>query len=163
VLVALDEHGLNAAMTLQIVKEDDESAAVHAAIRQGIRANDPPEVGPRNYQPLFFSLRDAAGTIVGGIYGATIWGWLLIEGLWVAPEQRGRGHGGRLLAAAEALAIDRGCKSARLGTFDFQARAFYERHGYGVFGELAGFPEGHRHFELSKRLETQDSDAREPR
>ena len=49
-------------------------------------------------------LRDSNGTIRGGAYGATMWGWLMLEDLWIAAELRGRGEGARLLAAAEAAA-----------------------------------------------------------
>ena len=86
----------------------------------------------------------------------------MIEGLWVADDQRGRGYGSQLLTAAETIAVERGCIGAWLGTFDFQARGFYERHGYRVFGELADFPAGHRHFELSKRFADVTTRARRP-
>ena len=126
--------------------------AVSAEVRRGIREADPPEVGPRDWAPLCLSLRDAAGALVGGLYGASMWGWLLIDGLWVDVGLRGRGLGSRLLAAAEAAARVRGCRGMRLGTFDFQARGFYERHGFRVFGELPDFPVGHSHYELGKVL-----------
>jgi GNAT superfamily N-acetyltransferase len=139
-------------MPFEIVEEPESGSDVPAEVRRGIREADPPEVGPRNWAPLCLSLRDAEGALVGGLYGATMWGWLLIDGLWVAEGLRGQGLGSRLLAAAEAAAISRGCRGAWLGTFDFQARGFYERHGYRVFGELPDFPAGHRHYELWKAL-----------
>jgi ribosomal protein S18 acetylase RimI-like enzyme len=122
-----------------------------AMVRAGIRRNDPPEVGPRDYVPLGIALR-ADGRLVGGVYGATMWRWLMIEGLWVSEEFRGQGFGERLMAAAEAAAIARRCRAASLGTFDFQARRFYEKLGYKVFGELEEFPTGHRHYEMWKLL-----------
>ena len=76
----------------------------------------------------------------------------MIDGLWVAEQLRGRGLGRRLLVAAEAAAIKRGCRGAWLGTFDFQSRGFYERLGYTVFAELADFPDGHSRGELLGRL-----------
>jgi hypothetical protein len=54
------------------------------------------------------------------------------------------------MLAAEAMAMERGCRGAWLGTFDFQARGFYERLGYVVFAELADFPAGHSHYHLRK-------------
>jgi GNAT superfamily N-acetyltransferase len=70
--------------------------------------------------------------------------------LWVAEALRGQELGRRLLLAAEDLAVTRGCRGWWLGTFDFKARTFYERHGYAVFAELPGFPSGHAHFHLWK-------------
>jgi GNAT superfamily N-acetyltransferase len=121
-------------------------------VRAGIRAADPPDVGLRDWRPVTLALRTPEGALVGGLYGATMWGWLEIDGLWVVLEARGRGCGRRLVHAAEAVARQRGCRGVRLGTFDFQARAFYERLGYVVFGELPGFPAGHTHYELWKAL-----------
>jgi GNAT superfamily N-acetyltransferase len=138
------------AAQFQIVEEHEASSDVQAAIRRGIREADPPDVGARNWQPVCLSLRGADGAVVGGVYGATLWGWLMIDGLWVAAELRGQGLGGRLLAAAEALAARRGCQGSWLGTFDFQARSFYEKNSYRVFAELPGFPQGHSHFHLRK-------------
>src|SRR5207237_10335246 len=90
------------------------------------------------------------GMLAGGLYGATMWRWLLIDGLWVAEQLRGRGLGRKLLLASEAEAMERGCGGVWLGTFDFQARGFYERLGYTVFAEVPGFPPGHSHYYLRK-------------
>ena len=134
------------------LSETADIEAVQAAVRDGIRRNDPSDVGIRDYEPLGMVLRAPDGVIVGGLHGATMWGWLMIDGLWVAEEQRGEGLGRRLVLGAEAAAITRGCRGAWLGTFDFQARAFYERLGYVVFAELPDFPAGHTHYHLEKRF-----------
>ena len=139
-------------MRYTITLEDEGTTGVPEAVRRGIREADPPDVPRRDWRALCLSLRGAGGEVVGGVYGATAWSWLMIDGLWVSEELRGQGLGSRLLAEAEALAAKRGCRGSWLGTFDFQARAFYERHGYTVFAELPGFPEGHTHFHLRKDL-----------
>jgi GNAT superfamily N-acetyltransferase len=139
-------------MEFNIGEEAGDVGRVVADIRRGIREADPPDVGARDYKPLCFALRDATGALRGGLYGATMWNWLLIDGLWVAADLRGNGLGSRLLAAGEAAASERGCRGAWLGTFDFQARSFYERNGYRVIGELLDFPEHHTHFRLAKRF-----------
>lgn len=135
-----------------VITEEANVDTLFAAIREGIRAADPADVGPRDWQALNLALRDRDGELVGGLYGVTMWRWLAIDGLWVAAELRRRGLGRRLMVAAETTAIGRGCDGAWLGTFDFQARAFYERLGYTVFAELPGFPPGHSHYQLRKQL-----------
>jgi GNAT superfamily N-acetyltransferase len=137
---------------------EDGDTAVPERVRRGLREADPPDVPPRDWAALSLSVRDGDGEIVAGLYGATMWGWLMIDGLWVADALRGEGYGSRLLAEAEAIAARRGCRGAWLSTFDFQARAFYERHGYTVFAELADFPAGHTHFHLGKHFPAPGSD-----
>jgi GNAT superfamily N-acetyltransferase len=56
------------------------------------------------------------------------------------------------MSAAEDHARSRGCIGSYLDTFEYQARPFYEKIGYEVFGTLEGFPPGYRQFFLSKRL-----------
>jgi GNAT superfamily N-acetyltransferase len=89
---------------------------------------------------------------VGGLIGATYWEWLHVDLLWVTADLRGCGHGGHLLALAEEEARRRGARNAYLDTFTFQAPEFYERRGYRVFGELEGFPAGHRRCFMTKQL-----------
>lgn len=110
-------------------------------------------VGVDDHQPLAIFLRDAAAAVVGGITGATYWGWFEVGLLWVREDLRGQGFGHRLLEAAEAEAIRRGCRYAVLDTFSFQAPAFYEARGYTVFGTLPDFPRGHSLFYMVKYLD----------
>ena len=53
---------------------------------------------------------------------------------------------------AYAEAERRGCRTAWLDTYDFQARPFYERHGYVMFAEFDDLPGGHRRWFMKKRL-----------
>lgn len=55
-----------------------------------------------------------------------------IDELFVLPEARSQGLGGRLLAAAEAALTARGCVRVQLqlGAANAPGRAFYERRGY---------------------------------
>src|SRR5262249_14984729 len=43
----------------------------------------------------------------------------------------------RLLTAVEDAARDQGCVGAWLSAYAFQAPGFFEKNGYGPFGELA--------------------------
>ncbi|WP_217631024.1 GNAT family N-acetyltransferase [Modestobacter sp. DSM 44400] len=65
----------------------------------------------------------------------------------------GEGWGGRLLAAAEHVARERGCRQIIVSSFTFQAPRFYERHGYVETGRVEDIPvEGMADVQLRKRL-----------
>jgi ribosomal protein S18 acetylase RimI-like enzyme len=78
------------------------------------------------------------------------WEWLFVDNLWVHDDLRGQGHGRDLLARAERRALEHGCHSAWLDTF--QALGFYEKCGYSVFGTLEDYPPGQTRYFLRKRL-----------
>ena len=103
-------------------------------------------------EELAIFVRDDDGAIRAGLYGWTWSGWLEVRILWLHEEERGRGLGSRLLAAAEEEARRRGCHTAIVGTHSFQAPAFYQKRGYQVYAELDGYPTGHSSLSLRKRL-----------
>ncbi|MBE9098283.1 GNAT family N-acetyltransferase [Vacuolonema iberomarrocanum] len=109
--------------------------------------------GEGNYKPLAIFVRDVDDHIVGGLVGETYWQWLFVDVLWVQESLRGQGFGDVLLSTAEQEAMKRGCRHAYLDTFSFQAPAFYQKHGYVVFGELSDFPSGCSRFFLKKDLQ----------
>jgi len=86
------------------------------------------------------------------MWGATVYGWLFTQLLVVPEHLRGGGIGKELMMQAEREAISRGCHSAWLDTFEFQARGFYEKLGYVSFGELQNYPIGFSRFFLQKSL-----------
>ena len=137
---------------------EEPAEADATAVLRGLLAFNEPYLGPSDFRRLSVMAR-VRGEVVGGLIGETGRGFLSVELFWVTAERRSQGLGTRLLAAAEAEARRRGCRSAYLDTYDFQARPFYERHGYRSFGELAGFPGGRRRFYLVKRLTTEGEGA----
>jgi GNAT superfamily N-acetyltransferase len=96
--------------------------------------------------------RDRNGIMVGGMHGHVNWTWLHISLVWVTEAERHRGLGSQLLATLETAAVERGCLHAHLDTFSYQARPFYERHGYRLFATLHDYPPGHQRFFLRKTL-----------
>ena len=106
-----------------------------------------------NYSPLVILLSDpVTDDIVGGLHGGTMFSYLHVDLLFVPENMRRAGIGRRLLTDAEAEALRRGCHAVWLDTFSFQARGFYERLGYTVYGTLEDYPAGHSRFFLTKRL-----------
>ena len=81
-------------------------------------------------QSIRLNARDAAGEVVGGLRAVVALYWLRLEVLWVRDDMRGKGIGSRLLAEAESTARELGAKNAALETFEWQAPAFYAKHGY---------------------------------
>ena len=131
--------------------DDEVSEADERTVVRGLLAFNEKWLGPSNEQPVRLVARDELG-VVGGLLGHTRWSWLYIAKLWVDDRGRGQGIGTQLLAAAEELARTRGCTDASLDTFEYQARPFYEKLGYELFGTLDGYPAGFRQFYLRKRL-----------
>ena len=76
------------------------------------------------------------GVCLGGINAFRLDTLLMIDRLWVAEEQRGKGLGRRLLLAVEQEGRRQGARRAELNTFGFQAPGFYEKMGYRQFGVL---------------------------
>ena len=143
---------LAAADKVQI--DDEVMPADEAFVVRGLLAFNEDRLGPANERPVKFVARDSTGVVVGGILGHTRWRWLYIAKLWVDERARGHGLGRRLMAAAEDLALSRGCTDVSLDTFEYQARPFYEKLGYELFGTLEGYPPGSRQYYLRKRLRT---------
>lgn len=143
---------LAAADEVQI--DDEVMPADEAFVVRGLLAFNEDRLGPANERPVKFVARDSTGVVVGGILGHTRWRWLYIAKLWVDEGARGHGLGRRLMAAAEDLALSRGCTDVSLDTFEYQARPFYEKLGYELFGTLEGYPPGSRQYYLRKRLRT---------
>jgi GNAT superfamily N-acetyltransferase len=126
------------------------------AIQNALDAFSDPRAGGTGDWPahdLCFVLRDAAGGILGGLWGRCYYDWLFVELLFVPEILRGQGLGTALLGMAEAEARLAGAVGLWLDTFSFQARDFYEQKGYRIFGEIAEYPPGHKRLFLSRLLD----------
>ena len=132
--------------------EPDASPADVETVQAGLRAFNVARIGPPNEEPVQIFLRDADARVVGGLLGHIRWHWMYVAKLWIDDAHRGAGHGVELMAAAESLARARGCLGIYLDTFEYQARPFYEKLGYALFGTLEGFPPGYRQYFLAKRF-----------
>lgn len=98
-------------------------------------------------------LRDPGTRVAtGGLYATDGYGWAFIRYLAVPEQYRGQGLGRRLMTEAEKIARDRGYIGLWLDTFEFQARPFYEKLGFEVFGELEGGQGAIARYFLKKRF-----------
>jgi GNAT superfamily N-acetyltransferase len=136
---------------LRLDVHDQPAGADVEVLPNGLEAfNESRWPGHQPWKPLAVFAREGE-TIVAGLAGETYSGWLFIKYLWVSEALRGKGIGGALMAAAEARALQRGCHSAWVDTFSFQAPGFYPKLGYTPFGELDYPPDFKRIF-FKKRL-----------
>ncbi|WP_298305410.1 N-acetyltransferase [uncultured Erythrobacter sp.] len=97
-------------------------------------------------------LKDKANVLVGGLIAQSRWGGFHIDILTLSEHLRGQGWGKTLLKKAETEARARKCHHMRLDTYAFQARAFYEAHGFEVFGQIDGPEPYYPHYFMIKRL-----------
>jgi len=97
-----------------------------AALRDALR-----RPGDRTWCAL-----DAAGTLQGFVLAERVADELHVLGLAVAPERRGCGLGGRLLARSLAAAREEGVRAVHLEARadNRAARALYARRGFRVVG-----------------------------
>ena len=112
---------------------------------------------PALQNELFFDLSRKLigenGEIIGGIIAKMYcWNCVYIDTLWISDDYRGQSLGKQLLKEIEELAKAKGAEIIHLDTFDFQAKEFYEKQGYIVFGTLEDCPKDHARYYLSKKI-----------
>jgi ribosomal protein S18 acetylase RimI-like enzyme len=90
--------------------------------------------------------------VIGGILANMYWRVLYIDILWVDEKYRNKGYASALLSDIERMAKEKEGTISHLSTHDFQAKVFYEKLGYKVFGILEDCPEGHNCYYMSKKL-----------
>jgi GNAT superfamily N-acetyltransferase len=103
-------------------------------------------------QGLAIFVRDEQDRIVAGLCGHTWGGCCEIRQFWVDESRRRQGLGTRLLQAAEQEARRRHCRQIVLTTFNFQAPAFYTKHGFHLLAAVDDYPYGHQNLLLQKEL-----------
>jgi GNAT superfamily N-acetyltransferase len=136
---------------LVVATEEPEEADRAAIVKPLVAFNDS-QVGERDFRVLALLVKDADGSTIGGLWAKSVYDWLFVELLVVPERLRGQGVGADLMRRAEMVAAARGCVGVWLDTFSFQARPFYERLGYSVFGTLEDNPRGGARFFMQKRL-----------
>jgi GNAT superfamily N-acetyltransferase len=105
-----------------------------------------------DFRELFVLLWRGQDKLVGGLIGGTHCGWLNVEFVWVDELARRHGFGSRLLAAAEAEAVARGCRQAYIDTAASDTADFFRRRGFRICGELSGFVSGRSRYWMHKML-----------
>lgn len=97
-------------------------------------------------------MKNNENIIAGCVANIDYWNAMHVELLWVDEEYRHEKHGSELLITVEEEAKKKGAYISYLETLDFQAKGFYEEHGYSVIGKLDNYPKGHCQYFMSKDL-----------
>jgi len=137
---------------VRISIETDSADEVRKTVNSGLYAYNDRFAGPMGNNVLTIAARDVDKKIIGGLVAGLQpgWKWMHVHRLWVDESHRRAGIGRLLLEAAEKEAQKQGCLHAAVDTFEFQARGFYEKHGYRVYAVQEDYPVGHRKFLLRK-------------
>ncbi|MHB8034168.1 N-acetyltransferase [Clostridium botulinum] len=98
-------------------------------------------------------IEDINGEIIAGILSKMYcWNCIYIDVLWVKEENRKDRLGTKLLKELEKIAKEKDCHLIHLDTFDFQAKDFYIKHGYEIFGVLDQCPDNHKRYFMKKNI-----------
>lgn len=110
--------------------------------------------GVAQHKPTDFSLAAyEAGAYIGGVTATNWMNTTHVSLLAVDKNYRKHGLGSKLLLQAEQFAQEQKAEIITISTQDYQAKDFYVKHGYTVFGQLADSPfKGTTKYYLEKRL-----------
>ena len=112
-----------------------------------------PELPRAEIHRLNFSVKNDPGELLAGVQAYWVnWGILHVELIYVFEPYRHQGIASNLLRHVEQIAKQNKCHLAHLDTFDFQAKDFYLKHDYSVFGILENAPKGHSRYYMKKEL-----------
>src|SRR4051794_26471547 len=113
--------------------------AAHKAILDALVAFNAAKAGDSGEQVFALTIAHPdTRAVEGGLWAMSLWGSFYIALVIVPEAARGQGLGVELMRQAEDQARAWGCHNLWLDTFAFQARPFYERLGFSVFGQLDG-------------------------
>ena len=131
---------------MQVILENTESQKAQE-IGDLIRSYNRSKREKAESEPLNIYVEDDSGELMAGLVAETFGNWLEIEYLFVKEDLRGQGIGTQLLQQAESEAKKRNCRFAFVNTYQFQAPAFYQKHGYKEVFTLKDYPcTGQRHY-----------------
>lgn len=131
---------------------DQPNDQARLALVSKLSAFNQSKAGESRSRLLSVLIHDNQNTLLGGLWGSTGYQWLCTHLLIIPEKMRGQGVGTEIMGYAEREALRRGCHSAWLDTYEFQARTFYERLGYECFGELKDCPSGFSRYFMKKRI-----------
>lgn len=112
-----------------------------------------PKTQETDFVNIYKKIVNDEGEIIAGCLAKMYcWNVIYVDILWIDDAYRKQGLGSKLLKEIERIAVEENCTLIHLDTFDFQAKDFYIKHGYEVFGVLEDCPKEHCRYYLKKKL-----------
>ena len=132
---------------------DDDEEFVEEKLTEINHSVFPPVEGAEE-EEIVFKIEEENGNVIAGcLVEIDCWKIAELDIIWVHEQYRRQGLGSALIREAENAARKRGCQVIILGTFSFQARPLYEKHGYTLCGTVKDWPKGHENYSMIKRLD----------
>lgn len=122
--------------TYKVAMELGPVGPLKKAIGKGLGDFNLAQAGSYKYAQFVIGVRDAKGALRGGFLMEIYYETAFLKWAWVDEKLRGKALGRTLMAVAEDESRKRGAKNLWLDTFSYQARPFYEKLGYKLFGTL---------------------------
>ncbi len=134
-----------------IIKNDNSielKNKIHAGLRENNRSkckwlkeNISADITKKDFIPMNFLAYDNE-KLIGGAIGFVEYNWYYLDLLWIDEQYRRIGVGTNLIRIIEKFAMSKKLTGVRVETWDFQARGFYEKMGYKIFGKINNCPPG---------------------
>jgi GNAT superfamily N-acetyltransferase len=138
--------------TYRVGLETTKLRDVKKVIGKGLTAHNIAAAGPYKDSEFIAVTRDAKGEVRGGFWIEVYYESAFLKWAWTDPKLQRKGVGRAMMAVAEEEAKRRGAVNLWLDTFSFQARPFYEKLGYTVYGTLKMGRPGVERYWMSKDL-----------
>jgi len=132
--------------------EFDDSAETAKAIRDGLTAFNRNAVNTQDPIAVNVAVHDEAGKLCGGVVARGSHDKLYADIVGLDESLRGGGHCRAMMDKVENKARELGAKIAWLYTLSWQARPFYEKLGYRLFGEMPFHDGAYRRYFMRKEL-----------
>lgn len=121
---------------MHVALEDDETGETFRGLIEGIKTFNREAMPGMKSKTLTVAIRDAHGTLHGGVVGRIAADSMYVEVVWNDDAVRGTGMGRKAMLMLENEARKHGATESWLYTMSFQAKPFYEKLGYSQFAEL---------------------------
>jgi GNAT superfamily N-acetyltransferase len=137
----------------KIIYQNELSRTHKEIIIKGLNNNAYQKNGSgQNNASFSLVIENEKGKFIAGISGFHYYGCFYIDLLFVAAESRSKGYGSKLIKKAEELAHERNCIFIAVNTMNFEAKPFYEKHGYKIEFIREGFEKNAKMYLLRKDL-----------